>query len=106
MKKSAFAVCCLAGVLLILPKELPAPTACINVTKLCTNPVEPGAPIPFSGSVINCGYTVLNNVTVVDDNGTPGDTSDDFTLFLGNPPVYLDPGATADFSGSYFASTY
>lgn len=107
MKKTAFILCCLAGILMLTPKELRAwfNDRCIDVTKSCTDAVEPGDPIPFSGTVTNCGtdvVQVLENVTVVDDNGTPADPSDDFTVF---GATYLAAGASATFSGSYLPAT-
>ncbi len=70
----------------------------INVTKECVDPAVNGDPILFSGTVTNVGNVELNDVTVVDDNGTPGDTSDDQTV-LG--PITLAPGASDSYSGSY-----
>jgi hypothetical protein len=40
--------------------------------------VEAGATVSFQYLVTNAGSLELANVTVVDDNGTPGDASDDF----------------------------
>ncbi|KEA62102.1 putative internalin [Marinobacterium lacunae] len=70
----------------------------IDVTKECTDPAVYGDPIAFFGTVTNTGNVALNNVTVVDDNGTPGDTSDD-VMVLG--PISLDIGASANYSGDY-----
>lgn len=41
--------------------------------------LEVGATATFTYVVTNTGTTALASVTVTDDNGTPGDTSDDFT---------------------------
>jgi hypothetical protein len=71
---------------------------CVSVTKTCTNGTAPGEPISFSGTVKNYGIGTCTSVTVVDDNGTPGDFSDDVTV-LG--PIELGPGASANYSGSY-----
>ncbi|MBV1787972.1 hypothetical protein KQ940_07890 [Marinobacterium sp. D7] len=70
----------------------------IAVTKECVDPAMYGDPITFSGTVTNTGNVALNNVTVVDDSGTPGDTSDD-VMVLG--PISLDIGASANYSGQY-----
>lgn len=53
----------------------------------------------FDGTVTNTGFGTLYDVTIVDDNGTPGDTSDDFT-------INLDPitkGAVANYSGTFLS---
>lgn len=70
----------------------------IDVTKECTDPAVYGDPIAFNGTVTNIGNVALNSVTVVDDNGTPGDTSDD-VMVLG--PISLAIGESANYSGSY-----
>ncbi len=76
----------------------PTPQTCIAVTKACTDATAPGGAIQFTGTVSNCGAEPLNNVTVVDDNGTPGNTGDDKTV-LG--PITLAVGESKPFSGSY-----
>jgi len=70
----------------------------IAVTKECQDATSLTGPITFDGTVTNTGDVTLDSVTVVDDNGTPGDTSDDVTV-LG--PISLAPAASATFSGSY-----
>ena len=40
----------------------------------------PAGNVTFSYEVTNIGTTTLNNVLVVDDNGTPGNTSDDLNI--------------------------
>ena len=63
-------------------------TAGINIVKstngddanTATGPLlEVGATATFTYVVTNTGTSALASVTVTDDNGTPGDTSDDFT---------------------------
>lgn len=76
----------------------------IAVDKQCTAAVNSsgsGIDVLFSGSVTNTGNVVLTNVTVVDDNGTPGNTGDDVQV-LG--PIDLAPGASAQYSGGFGAS--
>ena len=75
-----------------------APTLCIEVTKTCTD----GNPILFSGTVKNCGPYNLTDVTVVDDNGTPGSPGDDVPVLVLSS---LASGATATYSGSYTPTT-
>jgi hypothetical protein len=80
-----------------------APQLGISVTKTCTDAISPNGPIQYSGVVTNTGpWYALTNVTVVDDNGTPGDVNDDVTV-LG--PITLAVGASASYSGSYVPST-
>ncbi len=69
----------------------------VMVTKQCTDAAAFGMPILFDGTVTNTGNVALLGVIVVDDNGTPGDLSDDVTFSLGD----LAPGASANYSGSY-----
>jgi hypothetical protein len=57
--------------------------------------VQPGDAVTFFYHVCNTGEIALTVTQVTDDNGTPGDTSDDFTV----PVVIiqpLDPGACFD----------
>ncbi|MCZ6706321.1 MAG: hypothetical protein O7A71_00045 [Chloroflexi bacterium] len=74
--------------------------------ELFTNGVDADLPaqavgIP-SGNAVNWSYRVTNegpealtDITVVDDNGTPDDPSDDITIVTG---VFLDSGATVVFT--------
>ncbi|WP_432471299.1 DUF7507 domain-containing protein [Amphritea sp. HPY] len=70
----------------------------IAVTKLCTDSTGAGQPILFNGVVTNTGNVTLNGITVVDDNGTPGNLADDQTVY---GPASLAPGASANYNGSY-----
>jgi hypothetical protein len=67
------------------------------VSKQCTDAPAFGQAILFDGSVTNNGNVALLGVIVVDDNATPGDTSDDVTFNIGD----LAPGASANYNGSY-----
>ena len=73
----------------------------IAVDKFCSASINGGGTgidVLFNGSVTNTGNVLLNNVTVVDDNGTPGNPADDVTV-LG--PISLAPGASAPYSGGF-----
>ena len=60
--------------------------------------VPVGSTVTWSYAVVNTGQQTLTNVTIIDDNGTPGDTSDDFTV---TPPgITLAPGAALAFTAS------
>ncbi|MCC6075301.1 hypothetical protein ACFPTX_01620 [Pseudomonas sp. GCM10022188] len=73
----------------------------IAVTKQCVDATAFDQPILFNGTVTNTGNVALLGVTVVDDNGTPGDTSDDVTFPIGD----LAPQASANYNGSYSPGT-
>ncbi len=51
----------------------------------------------FSGTVTNKGFGTVFDVTVVFDPGTPGNTSDDISISLGD----LAGGASANYSGTF-----
>jgi hypothetical protein len=67
--------------------------------------------IDVSGAVCNVGTITLTNVSVVNDNGTPGNLGDDTTLLSGVTLLDTDdPNTPADdrcasYSGSYFPSS-
>lgn len=76
----------------------------VAITKNCSsgavNNSETGFVYTFDGTVTNTGFGTLYDVKIVDDNGTPGDTSDDFT-------INLDPiakGAVANYNGTFSSS--
>ena len=74
----------------------------IDVSKACEDAAG-GSPIPFSGTVSNKGSAELKNVSLVDDNGTPADPSDDVTIISGLTLAPAgSPGDSVDYSGSYF----
>lgn len=73
----------------------------IKISKNCTagevNNSETGFVYTFDGTVTNTGFGTLYDVKIVDDNGTPLDTSDDFI-------INIDPiakGAVANYSGTF-----
>jgi fimbrial isopeptide formation D2 family protein len=55
-------------------------------------------PVTYHYHVTNTGPVTLSNIVVTDDNGTPGDTSDDFTATC--PQTTLAPGASMDCSAT------
>jgi hypothetical protein len=58
--------------------------------------VKPGEVPTYVYCVTNTGSLEIDNINIVDDNGTPGDPSDDFTV---NPaPFNLTPGQSACFA--------
>ncbi|SDS39433.1 DUF7507 domain-containing protein [Pseudomonas oryzae] len=76
----------------------------ILLAKQCTATVNSsgdGIDVSFTGSVTNNGNVILNNVTVIDDNGTPGNTGDDVTLI---DNATLAVGASLPFSGNFSGS--
>ena len=80
----------------------------ISVTKVCQDDDDGeigGTVITFTGTVTNDGSTILEDVTVVDDNATPNDPLDDVNLVLtladGTVVTSLEPEQTAFFSGEH-----
>lgn len=73
----------------------------VAIDKYCTagdvNATETGFVYTFNGTVYNTGFGTLYNVTVTDDSGTPGDTSDDFTIPIGT----ILKGASATYDGTF-----
>jgi hypothetical protein len=58
--------------------------------------VDAGAQVIFHYRVCNTGEIALTITEVEDDNGTPGDTSDDFTVAIPAPDQNFDPGECED----------
>jgi pimeloyl-ACP methyl ester carboxylesterase len=56
-----------------------------------------GQAVTYTYQILNTGDTTLTGVTLVDDNGTPGDSSDDITVCTG---ITLAAGATTSYSSS------
>ena len=61
------------------------------------NGPDAGDTVTYSYLVTNAGNVTLSNVNVVDDNGTPGNAADDFTI---NIPGTLAPGASTTVSSA------
>jgi hypothetical protein len=59
--------------------------------------ILPGGVVTYTYVVKNTGGVTIENVTVVDDNGTPGDTSDDIQV---GQIISLAPGASQTFTMS------
>lgn len=76
-------------------------TCKLSLTKECPsgdiNATETGFVYNYNGTVTNGGFGTLYDVLVVDNAGTPGDTSDDIEHAFDT----LGPGASADYSGSF-----
>jgi Divergent InlB B-repeat domain len=90
----------------------------LSVTKACAARLEVfGEPpkvvvaIDVSGQVCNTGDITLDNVSVVNDNGTPDDLTDDSTLLSGvtlpdtDDPATPENDTCASYTGSYFPSS-
>lgn len=71
----------------------------VDVTKECgagdINETETGFVFPYSGVAINDGSGTLYDVVVIDNNGTPGDDTDDTTHVIGT----LTKDQQAEYSG-------
>ena len=88
--------------------EPPATAPGISIDKTASpTTIVAGAEVTYTYVVTNTGNTDLDPVTVVDDNGTPGDTGDDFTVQC--PATKLAVGAhmtcTEDVTGTQVTTT-
>lgn len=78
-------------------------TPCVTLTKTPANPTAaPGASMVYTYVIKNCGGTPLTNLAIIDDNATPGDTSDDFTVASG---IALAPAETKTFTATVILPT-
>lgn len=93
---------------IVIPK---VPSISIDKTVDPTNLPAGGGPVTYSYVVTNTGDVDLHSITIVDDNGTPADTSDDFDTSdaITCPATTLAVGAhmtcTADISGTTETTT-
>jgi hypothetical protein len=79
-----------------------APTPKVSITKTASPTTAVfGQQVTFTYVVTNTGNVALTNVTVVDDNGTPSWTSDDFTVgTVGTVAAPFAPGASKTFTST------
>lgn len=56
----------------------------------------PGQAVTYSYAVTNTGNVTITNINIMDDNGTPSDTSDDF--YVNATPFNLAPGQGTSFA--------
>jgi hypothetical protein len=61
--------------------------------------IQAGDPVTWTYIVTNTGDVELTDLMVVDDNGTPADTGDDFVCTLGTMPAGASDDATCVQSG-------
>jgi hypothetical protein len=71
-----------------------APSVSIEKTAEPTTLPATGGSVTFSYLVTNTGDVKIDGVTVTDDNGTPGDTSDDWTADCPNDSLDVDESMT------------
>lgn len=75
----------------------------VSITKTCTsgavNATETGFVYEFNGVITSEGFGTIRDVTVTDDNGTPGNTADDFLVTLGSTSI--PKGGTLNYSGTF-----
>ena len=78
----------------------------VSITKTCTsgavNTTETGFVYEFNGVITNEGFGTIYDVTVTDDNGTPGNTGDDFLVTLSSTSI--PKGGTLNYSGTFESS--
>jgi hypothetical protein len=60
-----------------------------------------GQPVTYSYAVTNTGNVEIDNINIVDDNGTPGDTSDDY--YVNAAPFNLAAGQGTAFAVSHIS---
>jgi hypothetical protein len=73
----------------------PGPSALLLTKTASPTTVTAGSPVTYTYLVKNTGTTTLTNVTVVDDNATPDNPADDFTI---GTLASLGSGASATFT--------
>ncbi|MDD5544844.1 MAG: hypothetical protein PHX83_16885 [Acidobacteriia bacterium] len=85
----------------IIEVPLPGPTApAMTLTKSASpTTATAGHPVTYTYTVTNTGGLTINNITITDDNGTPGYTADDFVVASG---ITLNPGQSQSFSATIY----
>ena len=74
-----------------------SPQPALSLVKTAsTNTANVGQPVTYYYAVTNNGNVTVNNINIVDDNGTPKDTSDDF--YVNAAPFSLNAGQGAVFA--------
>ena len=82
---------------------VPGSTPCVELTKTAASPTAaPGAPMVYTYVIHNCGSTPWINLAIIDDNGTPADLTDDFTVASG---ISLAPGETKTYTATVYLPT-
>jgi hypothetical protein len=75
-------------------------TPSLSLSKTASaNTVKPGQAVTYYYCVTNTGTMEIDNINIVDDNGTPGDSSDDYTV--NSSPFNLSAGQMMCFAVSH-----
>jgi len=76
---------------------------CVTLTKTASSSTAPpGAQVTYTYVITNCGVIPLSDLRIVDDAGTPNDTSDDFVVASG---INLNPGESRTFTKTVILPT-
>lgn len=73
-------------------------TPCVELTKSAASATAlPGSQMTYTYLLHNCGSTLFNDLAIIDDNGTPADFTDDFTVASG---ISLAPNESKTFTAT------